>query len=146
MQRVVQLLARDAGLDRGVEVLGVDGDDRGSCRDRSTRDAAARRQHVAFERSADAVGDDRHAVFGAQADDQRDFFGAFGHDDAVGQQRLMDRFVAAVLQAGRFAAGKTRAETLGKALPECFRQGGAAGYSRDRKRVALSRSPWVRPS
>ena len=88
------------------------------------RDAAAWRQHVALDRAADAVGDDRHAMLGAQAHDQRDFFGAFGHDHAVRQQRFVHRFVAAMLQADRFAAGKTRPEMLGETLHERFRQGG----------------------
>ncbi len=54
---------------------------------------------MAFDRTADAVGDDRYAGLSAQADDGGDFFRAFRHDHAIGWLRGMDRLIAAMLQA-----------------------------------------------
>ena len=56
-------------------------------RDGVERDAAARRVDMAFERGADAEGDDRHAMLGADAHDLLHLLGRFGPDDAVGRLR-----------------------------------------------------------
>jgi hypothetical protein len=67
---------------------------------------------MAFDGTADAVGDDRHVVFSAQADDGGDFFGAFRHDHAIGRLRGMDRLIAAMLQAVGFALREAVLELL----------------------------------
>ena len=91
---------------------------------------------MAFHRAADAVGNDRHIVLGTEADDGGDLFGAFRHHHAVGRLRGMDRLVAAMLQAGRFAEG----ETLLELLLEGLDQGSGKGLAHVRNRVAWSRS------
>ncbi|HPU54611.1 MAG TPA: hypothetical protein PK359_23845, partial [Burkholderiaceae bacterium] len=65
-----------------------------------------------------AIGDDRHSVFGAQADDAGHLVAAGGHDHTVGQLGFVDRFIAAMLQAGRCATGKAHAEALGEGAAE----------------------------
>ena len=57
LQMLVQLLARDAGLHRAVEVLGVDREDVVHAAHVDAH-AAVDREHMAFERGADAVGND----------------------------------------------------------------------------------------
>src|SRR5690348_6367866 len=93
-------------------------------------------QDMAFDRAADTVGNDRHALLGAEADDGGDFFRTFRHHHAVGRLRGMYRLVAAMLQAGRFAEG----ETLLELLLEGLDQGGGKGLAHVRNRVAWSRS------
>ena len=69
-------LARHAGLDDAVEILGIDLDDAVHARD-VERDAAARRVDVPFERRAGAEGDHRHAMLGADAHDLLHLLGRF---------------------------------------------------------------------
>ena len=57
----------DAGLDHAVEILGMDGEDPVHAQ-QIDRDAAAGGVGVALERGADAEGDHRHAVGGADLD------------------------------------------------------------------------------
>ena len=64
-QILVELLARDPGLDGGVEILGVDPQDPVHLR-QVDADAAVQRRDMAFERGAGAEGDDRRLVLGAQ--------------------------------------------------------------------------------
>ena len=75
-----------------------------------------------FDRTADAVGNHRYAMLRTQPDYEHDFAGAVCHDDAVGQRRLMDRFVATMLQAYRIAAGEALAKMVGELPPDGIRQ------------------------
>jgi hypothetical protein len=54
---------------------------------------------MTFDRAADAVGNDRYAMFGAERYGQRNFFGVFRKDDAARQLGVMNGFIAAMLQA-----------------------------------------------
>jgi hypothetical protein len=74
LEGFVELLARDAGLDGGVEVFGVDGGDLVQAGNIEA-DAAAHGQQVAFNGAAGAVGDDGHLVLMAQTDGFGDFSG-----------------------------------------------------------------------
>ena len=119
---VVELLARDAGLDRAVEILGIDLEHAVHAR-RVERDAAARRVDMAFERGADAEGDDRHAVLGADAHDLLHLLGGFGQDDAVRRLRRDVGRGVGVLLADRLAG----LEALAEALLQDAERGGDAG-------------------
>ena len=110
-QIVVELLARDAGLDRAVEVLGVDREHPVHAR-HVERDAAARRVDMAFERGAGAEGDDRHAMLGADPHDLLHLLGRLGEDHGVGRLRRDVGGGVRVLLADRLAGLEALAETL----------------------------------
>jgi hypothetical protein len=78
----VQSPAGDAGLDRAVEVIGIDRADT-IHRARVDRDAAERRVDVALEGGADAVGHDRHVALGAGAHDGLHLRGGVREDHEV---------------------------------------------------------------
>ena len=107
----VQLLARHAGLDGAVEVLGADPQDAVHLRQVDAH-PAAHRSDVAFQRRAGAEGDDRHARLGAARNDLGDLLGRAGEDDGVGRGVGMVRLAAAVLLARRRGGGEPRSEPL----------------------------------
>ena len=65
---LVERLARDAGLDHAIEILGMHGQHAGHVAE-VDRDAAERRVDVAFQRRAGAERDHRHALRAANAHD-----------------------------------------------------------------------------
>jgi hypothetical protein len=94
------LLARNAGLDSGVEILGIDAQDAVHLR-QVYADAALQRRDMAFERSAGAKSDDRRLRGGAEPDDLGDLLGAVREGDGIGGARRVIGFVLAVLLADR---------------------------------------------
>ena len=74
-----QFLARDAGLDLAIHVLGVDREDALHPREIQA-DTPKRGIEVPFQRRADAERNNRRAAFAAQIDDFDDFLGAFRKD------------------------------------------------------------------
>ena len=95
-QGLVELLARDAGLDGDVEVVDRQAQDRVHLA-HVDADPALQRLDVALERGARAEGHERRAVAGAHPDDGRGLLGARRVDDRVGRGRRMKRLVDAVL-------------------------------------------------
>jgi hypothetical protein len=80
----IKSLAGDAGLDDAVEILGMHGKNLVHIAE-IDRHAAGRRIDVPFERGADAIGNDRDAVFGADPHDLLHFFSALRENDGVGR-------------------------------------------------------------
>ena len=78
------------------------------------RDAAVERADMALERGAGAEGDDRRLVAGAELDDLLHLLGRFGEHHGVGQVRLVEGDVLAVL----LAHGVRRAHPVAIELPE----------------------------
>ena len=99
-QVFVELLARDARLDRGVEIFGVDPQHAVHLR-QIDADAALQCRDMALQRGAGAEGDHRRLVLRAEPDDRRDFLGALREGHRVGGVRLMIGLVLAVLLADR---------------------------------------------
>ena len=64
---LVELLACNPGLNRSIEIFGVDSQDPVHLRQVETN-AAGKGGDVPFERSPCTEGDDRCAVFGAETD------------------------------------------------------------------------------
>jgi hypothetical protein len=107
---VVELLARDARLHRHRQVFGVDGQHLVHAADVDA-DAALHRQQMPFQRRADAVGNHRHLVRGAQLDRIGHVGRAFGkHHGGRRRHGGEGRFVAPVLLAHRQRFGELRAE------------------------------------
>ena len=117
VQRGVERLARHARLDLRVHVLVVDGHHLGHLR-QIDADAAVGGEDVAFERAADAEGDDRHPVFAAQVNDLDHLGGGVGPHHAFGQRVGKMGFVMAVVGAHRLGGGKALAETVGEGSGE----------------------------
>ncbi len=80
---IVQLLARDAGFHHAVEIFRVDGDDALHLRCVDAN-AAERRVHMAFERSARSKSDHGHAMGRASLHDLRDSSVVCGKTTASG--------------------------------------------------------------
>ncbi len=139
--RLVERLARDAGLDGGGEVLGVDREHAVHLR-KIDRDAALHGQQVAFERRPIAIGNDGYAILRAQLHDGLDLGGALRVDDGVGQLRIEARLVAAMMGAHGFGGGDALAERALQMVEE-FRGKRAAGDSR-RRGVIHAGSPSCR--
>ena len=110
-QIFVELLARHAGLDAAVQVLGVDLQHRVHARQVDAQ-AAVERRDMAFERCAGAEGDDRHPVFGADLDRLSDLLGRFGVEHGVRRHDRVMVLALAVLLAHRFGGRQPVAETL----------------------------------
>ena len=110
---LVELLAGDTGLDHHVEVLGVNGEDPVHLA-HVDRHAAERRVDVPLKRGADPIGNDRHAVVPADADDLNHLLGRMRKDHRVGSLRREPCRGRAVLLADRFRADETLAEALRK--------------------------------
>ncbi len=109
LDMLVQLLARDARLDHGVEVLFVHREHLVHLR-KVDAHAALHREDVALERGADAVGDHRHAVRAADIDDVAHFFRGFQEYDDVRQGVGEIGLVLAVVLAHRLRGRDTVAE------------------------------------
>ena len=112
-QMIVELLARDAGLDHAVEVGLVHGEDAVHAR-QIERDAAERRVDVAFERGAGAERDHRHAGLGAELHDVGDLGFGLGEQDGVGRLALEPGERVGVLLAQRLAQREAVAEARGQ--------------------------------
>ncbi len=80
---LVELLARDAGLDDAIEVLGMHGEHAIHVAEIEA-DAAMGRVDLAFERGAGAERDHRHALGRAQPHDLLHLFGLCGNTTASG--------------------------------------------------------------
>ena len=109
----VELLAGDAGFDDAVEILGVDGEDGVHAR-AVERHPAMRRVDVALERRADAEGDDRRVVPGAEPDDVDHVLFRFGVDDGVRRLVLEPGQRVPVRLAHGFGGGEAIAEARGE--------------------------------
>ena len=116
----VELLAGDAGLDGGVEILGMDGDDPVHPGE-VERDAAGQGGDMTFERGAGTERDHGHAVLRADLDDRRDLFGRLGKRHRLGRMGRVMGFAAAVLRAkgrsGREAVAQQLAQRPERAGP-----------------------------
>jgi hypothetical protein len=108
---LVQLLARDAGLDHDVEVGLVHRQHLVHAAD-VERDAAVRRADVAFQRRAGPERNDWRLVPGAELHDRLDLFRRLGEHNGVGQMGLVEGDVLAVL----LAHGMRRAHSLAVVL------------------------------
>ena len=86
-QLLVERLARDAGLDDAIKILGMHREHFVHVAE-IDRDTAARRIDVAFERCPHSEGNYRHAIGRANADDLLHLFGALRIDHGV--RRLVD--------------------------------------------------------
>ena len=110
-EMLVQLLARHAGLDDDVEILGMDGKDLVHPR-QIDGNAAERRVELPLERGAGAEGDDRRPVRGADADDLGDLFRGLGEDHRVGRLVLDPGGGVGVLLADALGFAQPLAKTL----------------------------------
>ncbi len=110
-EMLVEHLAGDARLDDAVEVLRVDGEHPVHAGE-VDRHPAARGIDVALERRADAEGDHRHPVGGADLDDLDHVVGRFGEDHGV--RRLVGEpgEGMTVLAPHRLGTREARAEAL----------------------------------
>ncbi len=122
----VELLARDAGLDQAIHVLGAELLDGGHGRE-VEGDAAAHRVHVALERGAGAEGRERHAVRVAEARDLRHLLGGFREGDGVGERGGGRVLAAGVLGAHGVVEGKAVAEALLERGDDAVHGAGADG-------------------
>ena len=107
--------ARDAGLERDVEVLDAHAQDRVH-QARVDRNAALDREDVALERGAGAERDDRHAVVRARAHDRGDLLGRARERHRVGRRRRERRLVAPVQVAHRLRGRQAIAQQLAQRL------------------------------
>ena len=92
---------------------------------------------MTFDRTADAIGNHRHALRSAEADDASNLLGAFGKNDGIGRLWRMHRFIAAMLEAGGFTCRETLREKFAEGLPKGV---GEVADGHERNRVAWSRS------
>ena len=129
---LVELLARDPGLDGGVEILGVDAQDPVHLR-HVDADAARQRRDMALERGAGAEGDDRRLVLGAKLDDRGDLLGGLRRRRRRRAHAAGDRIRPCRAgrrppprsTAGRRAAGAARRATTDRAVRG---EGGGCGH------------------
>src|ERR1700737_2309019 len=108
---LVELLAGNPGLNRSIEIFGADAQDPVHLRQVETN-AASKGGDLPFERGPCTEGDDRCAVFGAEADNCGDLFGTAGKGDRVRSMRRMIGLVLAMLSADRRRSGEALAEQL----------------------------------
>src|SRR6266853_6663251 len=108
---LVELLAGNPGLNRSIEILGVDPQDSVHLREVETN-AAGKGSDVPLERGPRTEGDDRCAEFGAETNNCRDLFGIASKGDRVRSMRRMIGLVLAVLGADRRRGGEAIAEQL----------------------------------
>ena len=99
-QMLVELLARDARLDGGVEIFGVDAQDIVHLRQVDAY-AARQRRDVPLQRGPRAEGDHRRLMLGAKRDDRRDFLGGLREGDRIRRMRGVVGFVLPVTGADR---------------------------------------------
>src|ERR1700733_3293194 len=106
---IVELAACHAGLDCAIQVIDIDRDDTLHPR-RIDRKTAKRRVHVAFERGADPIRNNRYPMIGADSNRFTNLFGRFWKQYRVG--RLVGNFrrLIAMLPAYGFTLGETLAE------------------------------------
>ena len=114
-QMAVQLHAGDAGLDRAIQVLRIDRQDRVHPAE-VERNAAVRRVHLALQRGAGAERDDGHAILGAKPHDVLHLAGGLRIDDRVGQLRRVPGHGIRMLGAQRLRGRDTLAEPAPKRL------------------------------
>ena len=110
-QVLVELIARDAGLDAAVHVGLADLDDAGHAR-QVERDAAAHRRHVAFQRGAGAPGHHRHVRGVAQRQQPRGLVRGLDEGDRVGQHRRLGVLAVRVVLAQRGVGGDALAQEV----------------------------------
>src|ERR1700737_5434063 len=110
---LIELLAGNPGLDRSIEIFGVDAQDSFHLRQVETN-AAGKGGDVPLERGPCTEGDDRCAVFGAETDNCRDLLGTASEGDRVRSMRRMIGLVLAVLSADRRRGGRAISEQLGQ--------------------------------
>ena len=134
----VQLLARHAGLHGHGQVFGLQRDDAVHLR-QVRADAAGHRQQVAFERGADAIGDQRHVVVMAQPRHRGYLVGAVREHHGIRQGGRERRFVAAMVLAHARRGGKALAEAGLQGLDDSGRQRRRASAAWGR--VGSCRSP-----
>ncbi len=115
----VELLARHAGLDPAVEVVGVDLQDLVHLGD-VDGDAAGERSDMPFERRAGAEGDDRDLVPGADLHDLCDFLAGAREGDRVRRLALVVGEVLPML----LAHGIGRGEPVAQKGAEVLKRGG----------------------
>ena len=112
---LVELLARDAGLDGAVEIVDRDAQDAVHLRQVDAETALDGRD-VAFEAGAGAEGDDRHLGGGAQPHRLGDLLRGAGVEHRIGRHELVIRGVLAVMLAygggGRETLAEARAQRV----------------------------------
>ncbi len=128
-QRLVQLFARDAGLDGDGQVFGVDRQHPVHFR-QIDRYAALHGEQMPFQRRAVTVRNDRDVVLAAQFDDVLHVFGRACEHDCVGQLRVERRFVAAMMDAHCFGHGHAIGE---RGLERAQQLGGKRTAQRGRR-------------
>src|SRR6202022_1226510 len=106
---LIELLAGNPGLDRSIEIFSVDPQDSFHLRQVETN-AAGKGGDVPLQRGPCTEGDDRCAIFRAEADNCRDLFGIASKGDRVRSMRRMIGLVLAVLWADRCWGGEGIAE------------------------------------
>ena len=141
-ERLVQRLARDAGLDHHVEILGMYREHAVHAR-QVDGDAAAHGEDLPFDRTPRAERDHRHAMRVAGARDRGDFVGGNREHHGVGRRGGEGRLVAGVVVAYRggiaVAVTEQRREFGGerRAPARCAGAGGCTigGSARHRLRL-----------
>ena len=108
----VELLAGDAGFDRGVHVGGADAEDAVHAREIDAQ-TAAHGDNAAFDGRAGAKGHDRHLVRGADLGDLGYFFDACGKGYGLRRLRGVVRGVGGVGAAHLRGLIQARAEESG---------------------------------
>ena len=112
-QMLVELLASDAGFDRGVHVGGTDAEDAVHAREIDAK-AAAHGDDTTFDGRASAKGHDRHLVRGTYPGDLGYFRNACGESHGLRQLRRVVGGVGRV-GAAHFRGGiQARAEERGQ--------------------------------
>ena len=95
----VQLHPGHAGLHHRIAILGMDGENLVHA-GHVQGNAALRGQHMALDRTADAIGNQGNAMLAAQPDHVGDFVGVLNEDHAPREHRHVHRLIASMLQTG----------------------------------------------
>ena len=146
LDRLIELLARHAGLHRHRQVFGVDGQHLVHAA-HIDADAALHRQQMAFERRTDTKRNHRHLELRSQLHGIRHILRAFGKDHGGGRWHAEGRFVPAMLLAHHQGSGilrcqsaPTRLATRRRARGDCQFPGAMRGLVRSRWVSVIMRS------